>query len=120
MTLPKIDPGALFGVRGKSALVVGATGAFGSVACAALAAAGAKLTVTAGNAEQLRALCAELEGTTSTASVARRPNSEADAEAMVSAAVLAHGGIDILVVASGMNDVSPIVDMSRERFDAVM
>jgi NAD(P)-dependent dehydrogenase (short-subunit alcohol dehydrogenase family) len=120
MTLPKIDPGALFGVRGKSALVVGATGAFGSVACAALAAAGAKLTVTAGNAEQLRALCAELEGITSTASVAQRPNTEADAEAMVSAAVLAHGGIDILVVASGMNDVSPIVDMSRERFDAVM
>lgn len=121
MSLPKIEPAALFGIRGKSALVVGATGAFGSVACAALAAAGAKLTVSAGNAEQLRALCAELEGLAgAVASVARRPNNEAEAAAMVSAAVLAHGGLDILVVASGMNDVSPIVDMSRERFDAVM
>ena len=31
-----------------------------------------------------------------------------------------HGGLDILVVASGMNDVSPITDMSPERFRAVM
>ena len=32
----------------------------------------------------------------------------------------AYGGIDILVVASGMNDVSPIVDMAPERFARVM
>jgi NAD(P)-dependent dehydrogenase (short-subunit alcohol dehydrogenase family) len=32
----------------------------------------------------------------------------------------AYGGVDILVVASGMNDVSPIVDMAPERFTRVM
>ena len=31
-----------------------------------------------------------------------------------------HGGIDILVIASGMNDVAPIGDMEPERFQKVM
>jgi NAD(P)-dependent dehydrogenase (short-subunit alcohol dehydrogenase family) len=52
--------------------------------------------------------------------ISRRANSEADATAIVEAAVSAHGGVDILVVASGMNDVSPIVDMAPERFSRVM
>lgn len=121
MTLPNIDLEKLFDVAGKSALIVGATGAFGRVACATLGAAGAKLTVTAGNATELSALASELERAgIPTASCARRPNTEADSDAMVAGAVAAHGGIDILVVASGMNDVAPITDMSPERFDAVM
>jgi NAD(P)-dependent dehydrogenase (short-subunit alcohol dehydrogenase family) len=121
MTLPVINPAGLFDVRGKSALVVGATGAFGKVACATLGAAGALLTVAAGNATELAKLTQELNaaGCQSTA-VAKRSNSEADAAAIVDAAVSAHGGVDILVVASGMNDVSPIVDMSLERFARVM
>jgi NAD(P)-dependent dehydrogenase (short-subunit alcohol dehydrogenase family) len=121
MTLPRIDPTALFSVARKSALVVGATGAFGGVACAALAAGGAQLTISGGNAPALQALASELQGAgASIAVVAKRPNSEADCEAIVNAAVAAHGGLDILVVASGMNDVSPITDMSLERFRAVM
>jgi len=121
MTLPKIDPAELFSVRGKSALVVGATGAFGKVACAALGRAGARLTVAAGNAADLSALCRELANEAiEPNSIARRSNSEADAQAIVGCAVSAHGGVDILVVASGMNDVSPIVDMSPERFARVM
>ena len=39
---------------------------------------------------------------------------------MVAAAVGAYGGIDILVVASGMNAVSPIEGMEPERFRSVM
>lgn len=121
MSLPAIDPARLFDVSGKSALVVGATGSFGKVACATLARAGARLTITAGNAEELEALRQELsEAGTDAVTVPRRPNSEADCEAIVAAAVEAHGGIDILVVASGMNDVAPIVDMSPERFSKVM
>jgi NAD(P)-dependent dehydrogenase (short-subunit alcohol dehydrogenase family) len=54
------------------------------------------------------------------AAIARRPNSETDCDAIVSGAVAAHGGVDILVVASGMNDVAPIVDMTPERFQKVM
>ena len=121
MTLPAINPGALFDVSGKSALIVGATGAFGKVACAALGSAGARLTVAAGNAAELSKLNEELaQAEIASHSIARRSNSESDALAIVEAAVTAHGGVDILVVASGMNDVSPIIDMTPERFSRVM
>jgi NAD(P)-dependent dehydrogenase (short-subunit alcohol dehydrogenase family) len=121
MTLPAIDPTQLFDVRGKSALIVGATGAFGKVACATLGRAGARLTIAAGKAAELTTLAQELAAQDIPAhAVARRPNSEADAEAIVQAAVAAYGGVDILVVASGMNDVSLIVDMAPERFSKVM
>jgi NAD(P)-dependent dehydrogenase (short-subunit alcohol dehydrogenase family) len=121
MTLPKIDPTALFNVAGKSALVVGATGAFGKVACATLGAAGARLTISAGNATELKALEGELlRESIPTAAIAMRPNTEADSQAMVDAAVAAHGGLDILIVAAGMNDVAPITELTPERFRTVM
>lgn len=121
MTLPNIDPSGLFKVDGKSAVIIGATGAFGKVACATLGKGGARLTITAGNAGELSALKSELEGSgVEVAAIARRPDSETDCDAIVSAAVSAFGGIDILVVASGMNDVAPIVDMTPERFQKVM
>ena len=121
MTLPAINPSALFDVSGKSALVVGATGAFGRVACAALGHAGARLTIAAGNAAELSTLANELAQQKIEAhAIPRRSNSDADAQAIVESAVSAYGGVNILVVASGMNDVSPVVDMAPERFNRVM
>lgn len=121
MTLPRIDPTELFNVAGKSAVVVGATGAFGRVVCATLGAAGAKLTISAGNAADLAALQDELAGARIPATaIARRPNSESDCDAIIAAAVGHYGAVDILVVASGVNDVAPITEMSPERFQKVM
>ena len=121
MSLPHIDTRALFEVAGKSAVVVGATGAFGKVVCATLGDAGAQLTVTAGNKEDLAVLHGELRAAgVESIAVNRRPNSEADCDAIITAAVKAHGGVDILVIASGMNDVAMIEDMSPERFENVM
>lgn len=121
MTLPAIDPTLLFNVRGKSALVVGATGSFGKVVCATLGQAGAVLTVTAGNGDALAELVAELAAAGISATpVNRRPDTPEDCEAMVAAAQGSGGGLDILVVAAGVNDVSPIVDMAPDRFTAVM
>ena len=54
------------------------------------------------------------------ATVARRPNDEADCEAIMQAGVDRFGALDILVVGSGLNDVSPIVEMAPERFENVM
>lgn len=121
MTLPTIDTHALFDVRGKSALVVGATGSFGKVVCATLGNAGARLTIAAGNAADLAELNDELAtaGIESTP-VSHRPNSAEDCDAIVAAALAAYGRIDILVVASGVNEVAPIVDMATERFQRVM
>lgn len=121
MSLPAIDLSRLFEVSGKSAVVIGATGAFGQVACSALGRAGAQLTITAGNADKLDALRKTLDDAgVSARSVARRPETEEDCDAIVDAAVDRYGGIDILVVASGMNDVAAIVDMQPARFDNVM
>ena len=121
MSLPQVNPAGLFDVAGKVALVVGATGSFGQVVCATLGGAGAKLVITAGNAEALASLGDELSAAgIEAAQVPRRPDSEPDCDAMVASAVERFGGIDILVVASGMNDVSPIQDMEPERFQKVM
>ena len=121
MSLPHIDPSALFEVADKIALVVGATGSFGRVVCATLGRGGAKLVISAGDAAALAELAQDLKAVGIEAvEVARRPNTEADCEAMVNAALERFGGIDILVVASGMNDVSPIEEMEPERFQEVM
>ena len=121
MSLPKIDTKNLFDVSGKSALVVGATGAFGKVVCATLGNAGAKLTIAAGNGDSLNELEQELANTGSeVAAIAKRPNTETDCVEIVKTAVSAYGGIDILVVASGINEVAPITEMELDQFQGVM
>src|SRR5580704_14724428 len=113
MTLPAFDQAGLFNVQGKSAIVVGATGAFGKVACVTLGRAGAHLTLAAGNAAELALVAEELTAAgVQVCSVARRPNTEADCEIIVDSAVGAFGGVDILVVASCMNDEAPITEMT--------
>lgn len=115
------SPNTLFDVRGKIAIVTGASGAFGSLAARVLAGAGAKLVLTAGKAAELdetAAQCRELGVEVET--LCCRPNTEIDCEAIVEAAVTRFGGVDILVVGSGLNDVSAITEMSLERFEAVM
>ncbi len=121
MSYPVIDTSSLFNVKGKSAVIIGATGAFGQVACSTLGHAGAKLTITAGNKDKLCKLQGELAGGGMTVTaVNRRPNTEEDCDAIIAAAVQAHGRVDILVIAAGVNDVASIVDMSPDRFQAVM
>jgi len=121
MSLPAINSSTLFDVAGKTAIVVGATGSFGQVVCATLGNAGARLVLTAGNESRLAELVSELrkEGV-SAQGLGRRPDTEADCDAIVSAALDAYGSIDILVIASGMNDISFIEDMEPERFRKVM
>lgn len=121
MTLPVLDPLALFDVAGKTAIIIGATGAFGKVACSTLGKAGANLVITAGDAAQLATLHAELDTAGFPATrINRRPNSAEDCAEIVTAATAAYGSIDILVVASSVNDVAMIGDLTPERFQKVM
>ncbi|XWN31058.1 MAG: SDR family oxidoreductase [Devosia sp.] len=116
-----MNTSGLFDIAGKSALVAGASGSFGTVAARALAGAGCNLTLAAGKAEALSAIAAECEALgASVTTVNRRPQDEASANAIVAAAVQAHGAIDILVVASGMNAVAAIEDMAPDTFSTVM
>jgi NAD(P)-dependent dehydrogenase (short-subunit alcohol dehydrogenase family) len=115
------DPLSLFSVKGKTAIITGASGAFGAVAAKTLAAAGSNVVICAGGAEALKKVGAECERLGGTVeSVAKRPNSEANCDAIVKAAVDRFGRVDILVVASGINKVSKIVDQKAEDFLDVM
>src|SRR5258706_5089945 len=115
------DPLSLFSVKGKTAIITGATGAFGVISAKTLAAAGANVVVCANGAEALKKVAAECEKLGGKAEVvAKRPSSEANCDAIVDSAVKRFGGVDILVVASGQNKVSKIVDQKAEDFLDVM
>ena len=102
------NPASLFDIRGKVAIVTGASGAFGALAAQVLAGAGAKVVLAAGHAKALAEANEACRGLgAETATIALRPNTEADCDAIVQCAVSAFGGVDILVVGSGLNDPCP-------------
>lgn len=115
------NPGKLFDVAGKVAVVTGASGAFGALAAKVLAGAGARLVLAAGKQaalEETAAACRALGADVRT--IARRPAGEDDCAAIMDLALESWGALDILVVASGLNDPCPIVEMPLARFQQVM
>jgi NAD(P)-dependent dehydrogenase (short-subunit alcohol dehydrogenase family) len=111
----------MFDVEGKTALVTGASGAFGMVAARVLAEAGCKLVLAAGNAPALDKISEECSALgAEVVKVQKRPSDEINCQAMVDTAVSAMGGLDILVVASGMNKVALINDMEPKAFKEIM
>jgi len=121
MTEAPRDPLSLFAVKDKVAIVTGASGAFGAVAAETLASAGARLLLTAGKAKELAEVAAECRRRgAEVEELALRPSNEAACEKIVAAALARFARVDILVVASGKNDVAKIVDMTPDRFQDVM
>ncbi len=115
------NPYALFDIKGKVALIAGASGAFGMVAAKTLAGAGCRLVLAAGNDAALEDIATQCESVgAEVARVNLRPDSEENCQAMIDAAVAAYGRLDILLVASGVNFVAPIDDMPLEDFARVM
>jgi NADP-dependent 3-hydroxy acid dehydrogenase YdfG len=109
------NPASLFDVKGKAAIVTGATGAFGALAAKVFAGAGANVVISASRAEELKKIAAECEQLGGKVEiVAKRPSSEANCDAIVKAAVDRFGRVDILVVASGQNKVSRSSTRSRK------
>ena len=115
------DPLSIFDVKGKVALITGASGAFGMVAARVLAGAGCSLVLAAGKAAELAAIAQQCrEDGAAVIEVNARPDSEDNCAALVRAAVENFGRLDILVVASGMNKVAKIEDMAPEAFLSVI
>jgi NAD(P)-dependent dehydrogenase (short-subunit alcohol dehydrogenase family) len=115
------DPLELFSVKDRVAIVTGASGAFGAVAAGTLASAGAKLVLTAGKVKELAEVAAECRRRgADVEEIAARPSSDDVCDKIVEASVARFGRVDILIVASGKNDVSKIIDMAPERFLDVM
>jgi len=99
-------------------VITGASGAFGALAARVLAGAGCKLVLTAGKKAELDAIVAACGKDAVGVNV--RPNSEAACRSIIAKAVESFGRVDILVVASGKNDVSKITEMAPDRFLDVM
>ena len=115
------NPTSLFDVAGKVALITGASGAFGAVAARALAGAGCKLVLAAGNADALAEVVTECEAHgVDVVSMSIRPSDETACDRLVELAVSRFGALDILVVASGMNKVAKIDELTPEHFANVM
>ena len=115
------NPLSMFDVSGKSALITGASGAFGRVAARVLAGAGCKLSLAAGSGDALGEISDECQGLgAEVVSLNQRPTDEETCRALVAETVGAYGALDILIVASGMNKVAKIDDMPPETFDDVM
>ncbi len=111
---------AYFDLTGKSALIIGATGALGRVAAKALARAGASVTLTGGNREIL----SEIEGSIqqdgcNVFSINLRPDNEENAATIVQKAAEQFGGLDILVVASGFNKPGTAFETTLTDFDGI-
>ena len=119
--MAQTSPLSLFDVSGKSALVIGATGSFGSAGARALAQMGCDITIADMNAEKLETLAVELraEGA-QVAIVAEIANSEAAAQKIIDSVVAAYGALDMMFVATGLNDVGFIEDQPYENWRSVM
>ena len=112
------NPLSLFDVSGKVALITGASGAFGGVAAKCLSGAGCKVALAAGSAEGLDRVAKGCNGQVH--QINSRPDSEELCFELVNETVEVFGRIDILVVASGMNKVAKIDEMTVNTFETVM
>jgi NAD(P)-dependent dehydrogenase (short-subunit alcohol dehydrogenase family) len=114
-------PLALFNVKGTVTVITGASGSFGRVCAISLASLGGKLVLASGSQAELQRLEGEVrEAGAEVASIVCRPDSSADAQAILQCALDAFGRVDQLVVASGTNKPGFIEKQSLEDWQAVM
>ena len=116
-----LSPAELFSLEGSAAIVTGASGGLGRVIAAGLGAAGAAVLLTGQNEAELRRVEADLaRAGVAVRSLAVDLEDERAATATVETALDAFGRLDVLVNNAGINRRLPILDASREDFDAVI
>ena len=119
MDLP--DTSKVFDIKGKVALITGATGGFGTIACKTMAAAGAKVMVTGRSEDKLRILVDDLNSSgADAASSVGAPENYEDVQKVVTVTGAAFGGIDILITAAGVNIFGTIAEQSIEDWETIM
>ena len=115
------EPLKLFEMRGKVAVITGATGTFGHACARALSALGVKLVLVSGSAAELAEIVGALGKTgAEVRSIVRRVESVDDAEAILACALEAFGRVDQLVIASGFNKAGFVEEQPYEVWQQVM
>lgn len=115
------NPLSMFDVRGKSAIVTGATGAFGRGIALVLASLGANVTLAGASQDELEKVAEEVRALGGQAvTVPSRPDTLDDAERMLNAALEAFGRVDQLAIGSGYNKAGFIHEMDYADWQKVM
>ena len=110
----------LFGLGGKTAIVVGGTGTLGGALADALAGAGAHIIITGRNAELGAAAVQRITGNGGSAEyVAADATKRADLEQLVAHLRSADRECDILVNAAGINSPTPFLVITDEEWDRI-
>jgi NAD(P)-dependent dehydrogenase (short-subunit alcohol dehydrogenase family) len=117
--LDRAAVGRLFDLRGRTALVAGATGGLGEAIAFGLAAAGATVALTGRSGDRAEALAAAIAGETGGTAIGLTLEATAveGIEATVAEAHAALGSLDILVNAVGMQIEEPLLEVREESFD---
>ena len=115
------DPAKMFDVSEQTAIVTGASGAFGRGIAITLAAQGANVLLASGNEDELKSVkkdCEDVGG--KAAYIVRRPDSMEDAEAMRDAALSNFGSIKMLAIGSEYNKAGFIHELEYQDWQDVM
>ena len=119
--MDKKEVETLFDVKGKVALVTGATGSLGSHICLGYGLAGVKVMMTGRNKEKLEKLYNEYTAKgIDCAYSAGDPTVEEDVIRIVKETVDKYGEINILVTAHGLNNPKSIIDHTLEDWQAII
>lgn len=116
-----MSPDSLFDVRGKVALVTGASSGLGDHFARTLAAAGASVVVTARRADRLAALVAQIakDGGKATA-IPMDVNDRASVEGAIAQAGKSVGAPDIVVNNAGIALAKPSLELTEEDWRGVL
>jgi len=111
----------MFGLEGKTAVVIGGAGVLGGALCRGLAAAGAHVVVSDLTEEGCKARVDELVGLGGSASyVVTDVTSNEALEAALQAGIEPTGRVDILVNSAGVNNGTRFLEHKEEDWDFVM
>ncbi|OBJ19767.1 SDR family oxidoreductase [Mycobacterium colombiense] len=111
----------LFGLRGKRALITGASSGIGRKVAQAYVQAGADVAIAARNVEALERIAGELaaDGAGKVVPIRCDVTLPDQVTGMVDRVIAELGGIDIAVCNAGVIDVVPMLDMSPEEFQRI-
>ena len=111
----------MFGLRGKRALVTGASSGIGKNVAQAYLQAGADVAIAARNVEALESIAAELsaDGEGNVVPIGCDVTRPDQVSSMVDRVTAELGGIDIAVCNAGIITVIPMLEMSPEEFQRI-